>query len=177
MPREPFREQTGEDHLVELYRRVGRLEEGMVQAEDGSWVPRGFYDPTPPNPKTLIGSKPGRLRDGIRATPFGHPEGAAILTIRFELDVAGSTSTTLLFEKNGDEVTPIATTGGTIERNGRLSSGFRFPGVGVIPADVKVATVYFEGLRLAPEIDSFVMAVDEAGAGAFGLTSLVTFAR
>ena len=74
-------------------------------------------------------------------------------------------------------MTPLASTGGELDRTGRLGAAWRSPGVGVIPADAKVSTVYFEGLRLAPEIDSFVMEIVEAGTGAAGLTSLVTFAR
>lgn len=176
MPREPFREQDAEDHLVELYRRLDRIEGGMVRAEDGSLVPASFYDSPPaPSPRVLISSKPGRLRDGIRSTPFTHPEGAAIVTVRFELDVAGTTPTVFLFEKNGEGVTPVASTGGELDRRGRFSAGWRSAGVGVIPADVTVSTVYFEGLRLAPLIDSFVMEIDEAGAGASGLTGIVTF--
>lgn len=178
MPREPYREQTGEDYIVDAHRRLDRIEGGMVRAEDGSLVPASFYDPPPgPEPRTLIGSKPGRLRDGVRSTPFTHPEGAAIVTIRFELDVAGSTPTLLAFELNGDAVTPVASTGGELDRRGRLGEGWRSAGVGVIPADVKVSTVYFEGLRLAPLIDSLVMEITDAGTGASGLTSLVTFAR
>lgn len=176
MPREPYREQSTEDHLVELYRRLGRVEDGMVRAEDGTLsAPPGA--PPLPNPATLTSSKPGRLRDGLRSTPFTHPEGAAIVTIRFELDVAGSTPTVFRFWRNGEEVTPVASTGGEIDRRGRLGDGWRSVGVGILPADRKVSTVYFEGLRLAPEIDSFVMEIDEAGDGAFGLTGLIRFAR
>lgn len=178
MPREPFREQDAEDHLVELYRRLDRIEGGMVRAEDGSLVPASFYDPPPgPEPRTLIGSKPGRLRDGVRSTPFTHPEGAAIVTIRFELDVPGETSTVFAFEKNGEEVAPVVSTGGDVDRRGRFGDGWRAIGVGAIPAGYKVSTVYFEGLRLAPLIDSFVMEITSTGDGAAGLTSLVTFAR
>lgn len=178
MPREPFREQDAEEQIVDLYRRLDRVEAGMVRAEDGSLVPASFYDPPPgPEPKTLIASKPGRLRDGIRSTPFTHPEGAGIVTIRFELDVPGETSTVIAFEKNGEEVTPVVSTGGDIDRRGRFGDAWRAVGVGAIPAGYKVSTVYFEGLRLAPLIDSFVMEITSTGDGAAGLTALVTFAR
>lgn len=151
-PGDNVRRPNLEDQVVELFDRVEDLEKRGTPADpvDG------------PQPKYLPISKPGILREGQATTPFTHPEGAFLTSIRWRLRTPGSLDFRIIVAVNGWEVKPDNVAAGTFPR---------------IVAGQTVAEWYYSNLYLGPDAGELLCEIGEPTGGAAGLTGLLTFGR